>query len=315
MDWVRLLDDSNIEHVSRGPNTKRGEISVRCPFCGEDDPSHHLGINLEADKWGCLRNAEHRGNNPDRLVAALLGCNMPRARIIIKQYNKADPSDLDHVLEALGEEIPAAKAEPEVYPLVRQIRYRGATQRFWNYLKHRGFGDDVRELVWRYGLQACLTGRFKDRIIIPFRRNGKVIAWTGRAIADPVNAPRYLSSGAVKSTVFNEDVLIRGGHLLFIVEGPFDALKLDYYAGNRARATCTFGTVLSLDQIAILRQGLKNFSRVVLLFDRDAFGQAFAAMDWLMAPNVVVGSLPPGAEDPGGLSPQQIITLTQEAAQ
>jgi len=32
MDWVRLLDDSNIEYVSRGKNTKRGEISVRCPF-------------------------------------------------------------------------------------------------------------------------------------------------------------------------------------------------------------------------------------------------------------------------------------------
>jgi len=32
MDWVKLLDDSNIEYVSRGKNTKRGEISVRCPF-------------------------------------------------------------------------------------------------------------------------------------------------------------------------------------------------------------------------------------------------------------------------------------------
>ena len=32
MDWVRLLEDSRIEYVTRGPNTKRGEVSVRCPF-------------------------------------------------------------------------------------------------------------------------------------------------------------------------------------------------------------------------------------------------------------------------------------------
>jgi hypothetical protein len=32
MDWVKLLEDSNIEYVTRGPNTKRGEVSTRCPF-------------------------------------------------------------------------------------------------------------------------------------------------------------------------------------------------------------------------------------------------------------------------------------------
>jgi len=215
----------------------------------------------------------------------------------------------------LGEEPPAVKAAPEVYPLVKPIKYRGVTQRFWDYLKHeRGFGDDVRELVWRYSLQACLTGRFKDRILIPFRRNNKIIAWTGRALGDPVSAPRYLSSELTKTTVFNEDILLIGGPLLFITEGPFDALKLDFYSGGRARATCTFGTALSMDQIAILRQAVKNFNVVVLLFDRNAYGQAFQAMDWLTAPNVVVGTLPPGVGDPGELEPSQIIDLTEESA-
>jgi hypothetical protein len=273
-----------------------------------------MGISLEGEKWGCLRDLEHRGNNPDRLVAALLHCNIVRARIIVKQYNRPDPDDLDQAIAAL-DEAPLAikKPEKEVYPPIKPLKYRGVTQRFWNYLKDvRGFGDDVKEVVWRYDLHACLTGRFHDRILIPFRRDNKIIAWTGRALGDPVSAPRYLSSELVKTTLFNEDALSRGGPLLFITEGPFDALKLDFYLGGQGRATCTFGTTLSMDQITILRQAVKNFNVVMLLFDRDAFGQAFQAMDWLTAPNVVVGSLPPGAKDPGELSPSQITALTEE---
>jgi hypothetical protein len=43
MDWVKLLDDNNIEHVSRSPNTKRGEVSVRCPFAG---------MKIHRNTWG-----------------------------------------------------------------------------------------------------------------------------------------------------------------------------------------------------------------------------------------------------------------------
>jgi hypothetical protein len=275
-----------------------------------------MGISLTGDKWGCLRDAEHRGHSPERLVSALLGCNRSRARIIVRQYNNADPSDLDQVLEALGEDVTAAKISISVEspPRSRPIRYSGTTHRFWRYLMRRGFADDnIREVTWRYNLTCCLTGRFKDRIIIPFMRDGKVIAWTGRAITDPISAPRYLSSDLIKTTVFNEDVLLRGGKLLFITEGPFDAIKLDYYAGGEAAATCTSGTTLSLDQVALLKRGLKTFARVVLLFDHDAWGQAFQALDWLNGPNVVVGQLPQGVKDPADLSPPQIHRLINEA--
>jgi hypothetical protein len=32
MEWMSFLNDANIEYVTRGPNTKKGEVSVRCPF-------------------------------------------------------------------------------------------------------------------------------------------------------------------------------------------------------------------------------------------------------------------------------------------
>ena len=312
MQWVQLLDDSGIDYVTKGPNTKRGEISVRCPWCGEQDPSMHLGIGENG--WGCLRDATHRGRSSITLIAALLNCTTARAKLIEAQYSTTDPEDLNGAIAALEGLPEAPRTAPETYPAYEKIRYSGPTQRFWNYIKNRGFGDEVKEVIWRYDLKCCLHGRFKDRIIIPFRRLGKIIAWTGRAITDPVAAPRYLSSNLIKTTLFNEDAVLRGGKLLFITEGPFDALKVGFYGGGRVVATCTSGTALSTEQINLLNRAVKQFNRVIVLFDHDAMAQAFATMDWLCAHNVVVGQLPPGVKDPGALNPSQINRLIQEFA-
>src|SRR5229473_3315925 len=89
MNWMDFLDDNHIEFVTRGSNTKRGEISVQCPWCRDDDPSEHLGIGPNG--WGCLRDASHRGRQPHRLVQALLGSSYLVARLTVAQYSVADP--------------------------------------------------------------------------------------------------------------------------------------------------------------------------------------------------------------------------------
>src|SRR5688572_2948962 len=99
MDWVEFFKANMIDYVTRGPNTKRGEVSVNCPWCAGDDPSHHLGINLTKAAYGCLRNPEHRGKRPAGLIAALLGCSFSQALIIEKQYTAAaDPENLGDAL-------------------------------------------------------------------------------------------------------------------------------------------------------------------------------------------------------------------------
>lgn len=316
MDWVTLLDDHHIPYVTRGPNTKKGEVSVRCPYCGEDDPSEHLGINLTTENWGCHRNAEHRGHSPSRLIAALLGCSSAQAKLIARQYDAPDPETLDQALAALqGTSEPPKAAKRHSAELAfpddfRQIKGKGVTARFWHYLAGRGF-DDVADLCFQYDLKCALTGDYKDRVIIPFYQKRKLIGWTGRALQNPVNAPRYLSSSeTVKQCVFNEDVLMDGGKLLFVVEGPFDALKLDYYGEpSGARATCVFGTSMTIDQLSTLSRLRRRFKKVIILFDTDALGPALSAVDWLYAPNVMVGQLPEGVKDPGELNYEEVEQL------
>lgn len=317
MDWVQFLEDNSVPYVTRGANTKRGEVSVKCPFCSEDDPSEHLGISLTKENWGCLRNQQHRGHSPITLIQALLGTTWGQAKLVSEQYSKTDPESLDSALAALGAapNAPGQQNAPVVtLPPVRAIKPEGLTAKFWRYLETRGF-DDVAAVARCYGLVACVTGETKDRLVIPFYQNGELVGWTARALVNPISAPRYLSSAgdAIKRTVFNEDELYHGGELLFIVEGPFDALKMDWYGMPLgARATCVFGTSVTMDQISILNVVRKLFKRVVILLDRDAVEPTFHLAEWLNAPNVMIGQLPSGADDPGELNNKQIIKLVRE---
>jgi DNA primase len=165
-----------------------------------------------------------------------------------------------------------------------------------------------------YNLKCCTTGRWKDRLIFPVYQSGKLVAWTGRALGNPVNAPRYLStSNLIKSAIFNEDELILGGDTLFITEGPVDALKVDYYGRDLGgRATCVFGTSITIDQISILKQVSKAFTSVVLLFDPEAVETAFDMSEWL--PQATVGQVPAGVEDPGALTKDQVASLVRGLA-
>lgn len=307
MDWIGLLDSNSIEYVTRGSNTKRGEVSVRCPWCGEDDPSQHLGISLEHERWGCHRNATHRGKSPIRLIAALLNCSVNQARLIAVQYGAVDPAGFD-ALPALN--LTSKAPTPIKAPLRLPPEFRAISHfdRFWHYLCHRGF-DDAGGVIAEYHLKCAVTGRFKDRVIIPFYQDGQLIGWTGRAIINPVSAPRYLSSGAeVKKTVFNEDALRKGGELLFITEGPFDAIKVDFYGQELgARATCTFGTSMSMDQLSILAE--LPFKKKVVLFDHDAIEPMWTLGEWLN--ECFIGELPPGIKDPGDLDEKQVVELVR----
>lgn len=313
MNWIEFLTDNNIEFVTRGPNTRRGEVSVQCPMCGHDDPSQHLGISLISENWGCLRNMAHRGHAPYVLVAALLDCSYEQARLVVAQYSTANP---DGPLTAAWLNQPVKTPHKAIVRLPsesRAIEFGGSTTRFWNYLRRRGFDPDV--LCQLYGLTCCTTGKWTNRILIPITQNKELIGWQGRWIYhggsnQAQRIPRYLSSSEeVKQSVYNADNCT-GGKALFICEGPFDALNIDVYGRDvGVRATCTFGVSLTTHQIALLNEVGKRFDRVVLLFDPDAIAASYDLLDWFRPCNAVMGELPQGVKDPGDLTKKQVFQL------
>ena len=62
MNIIKVLSDYRIDYDTEGKNTSTGFVSIACPWC-EDDPSHHLGINLKEGYYTCWRSSEHRGKD------------------------------------------------------------------------------------------------------------------------------------------------------------------------------------------------------------------------------------------------------------
>lgn len=326
MDWLRFFDDHGIEYVTRGPNVARGNVNIACPYCG-NDPSHHMGVSLDKEAFGCWRGMDHKGKAPHNLVRALLGCSFNQAKIITKQYSQADPETLDEALEALVDvyeadtrsDKPAERKKLTYPPQFRDIRKNGLSARFWRYLKDRGF-KNVETFVELYDLKCAHTGKFSNRIIIPVYMDGELAGWTSRAIGEVRDAPRYLAlseedGGRINifHSLLNWDDLQSGGDLLIIVEGPFDALKLDYYCIQLeiedyvVRSTCTFGTSMSDTQAMMIAEVAKKFKKVVLLYDPGATEAIFLAKEKLLHTDVECGFLETDVEDPGAMSERQVL--------
>lgn len=87
------------------------------------------------------------------------------------------------------------------------------------YLIERGYEDP-----FRYDFYWSPEPGYIDRIIIPFRYEGKIVGSTARKITQ--GKPKYLSDQS-PSFVFNTDSQDSDNKYIFVVEGPFDALSIN----------------------------------------------------------------------------------------
>lgn len=325
LNWLRILNGAGIEYVERGPNVKRGEVNIKCPFCGQADPSHHMGLNLTTGWWACWRNQNHRGKSPLRLLVKLLRCSFQRAcELAGITGDYIDPDGFDAVAARVMQRDGVDRVEEvrrDFLQLPREFRdleYRGATRRHCDYLIHaRGFRErDLDHLNDHYQIRAAVSGDFRDRIIFPYLVNGEVVTWTGRAIADSTlryrDLPILESLVAPKRTVYNHDSAIQGGEVLLVVEGPFDSLKLDCYGAEwGARAVALSTNSITEDQIYLLEELSTRFRRTLMMMDNAS---SLGVVDSMrlkerlsQISNLGFIKVPFGAKDGGDLTPTQVV--------
>jgi len=135
------------------------------------------------------------------------------------------------------------------------------------YLLNRGFNPVGDDFYW-----SPVAG-YSDRVIIPFRWNGRIVGNTARKIRD--GKPKYLSDQH-PHFVFNFDQQTENQKYIFVCEGPFDALSIG-------------GVALLTNEIADQQSRIINSlgAEVIVIPDQDRAGLSLfdraAELNWSVA--------------------------------
>ncbi len=326
-DWEKLLKEQRIPFIESGPNVKRGEMAIQCPWCGSADPSKHLGISRESGWYSCWRNrAQHSGKSPLRLIMKLLRVPYGVARDIAGLGDDyVDPEGFDAMAAKLmnrdktdGRQQETQRRKLRLDESFQIIEPTGRTRRHYEYLvNQRGFArpGDVERLGTCYGICAGVTGDFKDRIILPYYQDDELVTWTGRALGPSTMRYRDLSIDesimAPKQTLFNHDCMLRPGRVLLLQEGPFDALKVDFYGSRHGVRSVALSTnSIKQDQAYLMQAAVTNFQRVLVMLDNaDVLGITDSMrmqQDLNFLPGIGAVAVPFGAKDGAELTAFEI---------
>lgn len=319
MDWLNFCEEHRIDSSHGGSSTKKNNLYVECPWC--QNGKHRLGMNTEAPYfWGCWLDKTHRGKSPVRLIMKLIGVSYEEACDIagirpnhselgelIGEFKQLQDSGL-----ALGpahnDQSDSRSQGIEPYKLHSSwfdLRPKGKlSRRFIAYLAKRGLPP---ECCTRYQLMASCAlvdwNRWANRVISPVIVAGEVVAITARAIGrDPY---RYLTDphGVPNRVLYNAQHAT-GGEVLVLVEGPYDAKKLDwaaYISKLPVHTVASMGLVLSRDKEADMQRLMTRYRRTVILFDSTAMVQALA-LQRRLSREIGIEQLPANVSDPAEFS-------------
>jgi len=149
--------------------------------------------------------------------------------------------------------------------------------------------DTVVEYVWSRNLNPlddfywCPVAGFADRLIIPFRLDGRIVGHTARKVIE--GKPKYISD-QTPGYVFNLDCQTQDREFVIVVEGPVDALSID--------AVAILGAEI-MDKQALLINRLGR--KVIVVPDRDADGKRTVEQAIANRYSVSMPSWPEGVKD------------------
>jgi hypothetical protein len=265
----------------------RGNVSIACPFCG-DDPGQHLGIS-DKGLYNCWRDPRHSGND---LVYILLALGMRKVKAVqlISEFEQDKPTQQ-----------PARQAAA-INSNWTALQSAAESELCLDYLSSRGFSDPGR-VSRQFDLRFTKHGLGAWRLLFPMRDAHTIRGWTGRALRDHV-MPKYLTNCEVAASACISGRL--DSERLILVEGPMDALKINCAAPLGFGAAAILGKSLPLTRLALFSKLYPK--QIYVCLDNDASsGQVKFLTDELstIAPACQL-RLPRGRKDAGEMPEPEI---------
>lgn len=226
VDWIESNIDDNLKYTGTGK-----EVHFNCVVCGEI--RHRMYVNLETGKVYC-HNCGYKGNIIS-LIQYVEGVSFSRANDIFKDIrgNLSLPENISkNLLENVFAEdlrkdlLKRAIPLPEEFSLLNPQKTNIATRRAVKYLHSRKVTD---KQIIEHKMGFCMSGEYKNRIIIPITENGDLKFWVARAISSDVKMKEKSPSDedyqiSKSEVIFNIDRASKKYHTAVICEGIFDAL-------------------------------------------------------------------------------------------
>ena len=227
IDWLEANIDSQIKHTGNGR-----EVYMNCPYCGE--VRHRFYVNLETLVCHC----HNCGWSPTflQLIQYVEGISFSRASAIFKDVkgNLMLPENIskDLVSNMFAEDLRKDLSKraiplPKEYSPLNPQKTNIMTRRAIKYLNSRKI---TNKQIVDHKMGFCMSGEYKNRVIIPITENGELRFWVARAISPDVKMKEKSPSDAdyqisKSEVIFNIDRAAKKYHAAVISEGIFDSLS------------------------------------------------------------------------------------------
>lgn len=241
------------------------QLQVNCPRCQErdglsyPDDKFNLEINTAKRMFRCWKCDEPKFSGSLGRLVRTFGSGVD-----YEMYKSYAGVFQDYVYDDDEKEYVAVKLPDEFVSFSQMDVNKPEHFEAYNYLVN---GRKIsRDIILKYRLGFCTTGKYARRIIIPsFDASGEVNYFVGRYYGDDQKTRKklpYLNPVADKDAIIFNEGLINWDSTLYLVEGAFEMLSFP------VNISPMLGKTLSATMFMKLKELKPD---VVILLDPDAF--------------------------------------------
>jgi hypothetical protein len=215
-------------------NTSGGWVSFNAVCChhkGEKPDSRKRGgVKTDGDAWTyhCFNCGFKAGWSPGKLLSG-------NTKLLFKWLGLSDTDvgklglvalkhqeNMPQVSKALNFTLHEVELPEDCLPIDTWVTEGAQEAELLDVIKYL---VDERKVGWDwYNWMWSPAPGYRDRVIIPFYQDGKIVGYTGRKITS--GKPKYLTESQ-SGYVFNMDRQDRDRQYVIVTEGQFDAIAID----------------------------------------------------------------------------------------
>jgi hypothetical protein len=252
----------NIFEDVQGLNVSE-QLQVDCPHCAEreglphGDGKHNLEINTTKRVFKCWRCDEPKFSGSLGRLVKMYGTSADYE--IYKSYASIYGNDYTYD-EDEKEYVPVKL--PEEMILFSQLEI-GNTEHFEAY-KYLVVDRKIsRDIILKYRLGFCTTGKYIKRIIIPsYDANGEINYFVARTYDETIKRGKYDNPKSDKDKIIFNEGFINWDSTVYLVEGAFELLSFPVNCIPMLGKTISSTLFLKLKELK---------PDVVVLLDPDAY--------------------------------------------